>query len=54
MSREGELDGRPSVKGVWNGVGLALPRPAPDKNAAVAIETEFVLVQGDYTASAAK
>jgi hypothetical protein len=48
----GDLDGRPVVKGVWNGVGLALLRPSPGKLASVTIETEFTLAPGDYTLSA--
>jgi hypothetical protein len=53
LDREGDLDGRPAVQGVWNGVGLALPRPSPDKSAEVTVETEFILPPGDYTLSAA-
>jgi hypothetical protein len=50
---DGNLDGEPAVKGVWNGVGLALPGAPPGKNAAATVETELVLAQGDYTLSAA-
>jgi hypothetical protein len=52
LDREGDLDGRPAVQGVWDGVGLALPRPSPDKSAEVTVETEFALPPGDYTLSA--
>jgi len=50
---EGALDGRPAVEGVWNGFGLALPRPFPGKSASVTVETEFTLAPDDYTLSAA-
>jgi len=53
MGHQGELDGRPAVKGVWNGVGLALPIPAPGESASVTVETEFTLAPGDYTLRAA-
>jgi len=49
----GDFDGRTAVQGVWNGVGLALPRPALGKSAEVTAETEFTLAPGDYTLSAA-
>jgi len=53
LDSQGNLDGRPAVKGVWNGVGLALPRAAPGKGAEVTLETEFTLPPGDYTLGAA-
>jgi len=53
LASKGEIDGQPAVKGVWNGVGVALPVPTPGKNAAVTVETEFALATGDYTLSAA-
>ena len=46
---DGDLAGEPTIKGVWNGVGLALPSSAPGKSAALAVETEFLLESGDYT-----
>ena len=53
LASTGELDGRPAVKGVWNGVGLALPKPAHVEAAAVVLKTDLALAQGDYTVSAA-
>jgi hypothetical protein len=53
LDSAGDLDGRPVVKGVWNGVGLALPRPVPGKIPSITVETEFTLPPGDYTLSAA-
>jgi hypothetical protein len=53
LASAGALDGRPATQGVWNGVGLALPASAPGKNAAVTVETELVLAQGDYTVGSA-
>jgi hypothetical protein len=53
LASEGDLAGRPAVKGVWNGVGLALPRPSPGTIASVTVETDFTLAPGDYTLSAA-
>jgi hypothetical protein len=52
LGSEGDLDGRPVIQGVWNGVGLALPRRVPDKIPSVTVETEFALPPGDYTLSA--
>jgi hypothetical protein len=52
LASEGRIDGATAIKGVWNGVGIALPVPTPGKNAAVTIQTEFVLGPGDYTLSA--
>jgi hypothetical protein len=50
LSNDGTPDGRPSVSGVWNGVGVALASAAPEGGAA--IETEMVLAPGDYSLSA--
>jgi 4-amino-4-deoxy-L-arabinose transferase-like glycosyltransferase len=41
-------DGVPAVRGVWNGVGIALPAVAPGKPASIAAETEIELGPGDY------
>jgi hypothetical protein len=46
---EGDLNGTPGLRGVWNGVGLALPAPANTSGASVAAETELALGPGDYT-----
>ena len=45
---DGDLDGQPSLRGVWNGVGIALPGVAPGKSATIAAETELALAPGDY------
>jgi hypothetical protein len=48
--RGGEsLDGRPGVKGTWNGVGVALPEGDPNKPAAITVETKLPLAPGLYT-----
>jgi hypothetical protein len=53
LESTGALDERPAERGVWNGVGLALPEAATGQNAAVTVESEMALAQGDYTLSAA-
>jgi hypothetical protein len=53
VSSEGVPESDPAIKGVWNGVGLALPGAMTGRNAAVTVETEFPLAQGDYTLDAA-
>ena len=50
---DGELHGRTAIKGVWDGVGMALPSSGNGHNGSVAAETEFELAQGDYVISAA-
>jgi hypothetical protein len=50
LSSDEAPDGRPRVRGVWNGVGIALASAAPEKGAA--IETEMLLAPGDYSLSA--
>ena len=41
-------DDTPTVRGVWNGVGLAIPAAAPDRTREAAAETELDLPPGDY------
>jgi hypothetical protein len=53
IGTEGDLGGVPGVAGVWNGVGIALPRSAPHQSAAIEIATELPLEPGDYAISAA-
>jgi hypothetical protein len=48
MSGQPDDDGRPSLRGVWNGVGLAIPSALPDRAQEVAAETELDLPAGDY------
>ena len=43
-----DLHGEPGVRGVWNGVGIALPATGPDKPGAIAAESELALAPGDY------
>ena len=45
-------DGTPAVRGVWNGVGLAIPAAAPDRTRKIAAETELDLAPGDYAIEA--
>jgi len=45
-------DGRPGLRGVWNGVGLAIPSAAPDRARAIAAETELDVPAGDYAIEA--
>lgn len=49
----GNLEGRPGVKGVWNGVGVAMPLPAGNVRGLVSAETEIDLASGDYDMEAA-
>jgi hypothetical protein len=53
IANDSAAEGAPAVKGIWNGVGIALPDPTPGHSAAVTVETEFSLAQGDYTLRAA-
>jgi hypothetical protein len=50
---QGDLDGRPGIAGVWNGVGIALPRSASHRPAEIEISTELSLEPGDYVLNAA-
>jgi len=45
-------DDTPGVRGVWNGVGLAIPVAAPDRAKQMAAETELDLAPGDYAIEA--
>ena len=45
-------DDTPGVRGVWNGVGLAIPASAPDRARETAAETELDLPPGDYAIEA--
>jgi hypothetical protein len=45
----GELQGAPGLRGAWNGVGLAIPRPTASASAFLSAETDLVLDPGDYT-----
>jgi hypothetical protein len=45
-------DGTPSIRGVWNGVGLAIPAAVPDRMKDVVIETELDAPPGDYAVEA--
>jgi hypothetical protein len=45
-------DDTPGVRGVWNGVGLAIPAAAPDRAKQMAAETELDLAPGDYAIEA--
>ena len=45
-------DGTPSVRGVWNGVGLAVPLAVPDRTKEIAAETELDVPAGDYAIQA--
>jgi hypothetical protein len=40
---------RPILRGVWNGVGIAVPPGEPAKPGAVTVETELDVRPGDYT-----
>lgn len=44
---DGDLRGRPALRGAWDGVGLALPPPS-DGHATLSGETELPLAPGDY------
>jgi hypothetical protein len=45
-------DDTPAVRGVWNGVGLAIPAAAADRMKEAAAETELDLALGDYAIEA--
>ena len=45
-------DGTPWVRGVWNGVGLAIPAAVPDRAKEIAAETELDVPAGDYAIEA--
>ena len=45
-------DGTSAVRGVWNGVGLAIPAAVPDRTREIAAETELDLPPGDYAIEA--
>ncbi len=45
-------DGTPWVRGVWNGVGLAIPAAVPDQAREIVAETEMNLPPGDYAVEA--
>ena len=47
VSVEGDLQEAPGLRGVWNGVGLALPRSS--SRASLSAETDLHLDPGDYT-----
>ena len=49
LGSAGNLDGRTGLRGVWNGVGIAMASAAPY----AAVETEMLLAPGDYALSAA-
>jgi hypothetical protein len=53
VSSEGSLAGRPGVKGVWNGLGIALPSANPGNPTGITVETDLPLAAGDYTLGAA-
>jgi hypothetical protein len=45
-------DNTPSIRGVWNGVGLAIPTAVPDRQREGAVETVLDLPPGDYAIEA--
>ena len=45
-------NGTPWVRGVWNGVGLAIPAAAPDRARDITAETELDLPPGDFAIEA--
>jgi len=45
-------DDTPGVRGVWNGVGLAIPTAAPGRTKEIAAETELDLAPGEYAIEA--
>jgi hypothetical protein len=53
IAASGDLRGQPGVKGVWNGVGIAVPEAASGRAATLTAETELVLSPGDYALTAA-
>ena len=52
VAASGDLRGEPGVKGVWNGVGIAVPAPASGRAATLTAETELALSPGDYALAA--
>jgi 4-amino-4-deoxy-L-arabinose transferase-like glycosyltransferase len=46
---DGELAETPGLRGVWNGVGLAIPRPSGIGGGSVTAETDLFLDPGNYT-----
>jgi hypothetical protein len=52
VAASGDLRGEPGVKGVWNGVGIAVPGAASGRAATLTAETELVLSPGDYALAA--
>jgi hypothetical protein len=50
---DGELQGMPGLRGVWNGVGLAIPQPKGSAAASLSAETDLVLDPDDYTVGVA-
>ena len=50
---EGDLDTRPGVTGVWNGVGIALPGSALARPVVTTVETELSLPPGDFSLAVA-
>ena len=47
-----EDGGSAAVRGVWNGVGLAIPAAVPDRTKEIAAETELDAPAGDYAIEA--
>jgi hypothetical protein len=45
-------DDTPGVRGVWNGVGLAIPAAVPDRTREIVAETELDMAPGDYAIEA--
>jgi hypothetical protein len=45
-------NGTPSIRGVWNGVGLSIPAAVPDRMKEAVIETEWDAPPGDYAVEA--
>jgi hypothetical protein len=45
---ESALAGEPGLRGVWNGVGIALPPPTAERPAVLEAETELPLPPGNY------
>jgi hypothetical protein len=45
-------DGTPSIRGVWNGVGLTIPAAMPDRMKEIVAETELDAPPGDYAIEA--
>jgi len=53
MSGTHDTDDRPALRGVWSGVGLAIPSAVPDRTREIAAETELDVAAGDYAIEAA-